>query len=138
MRIVIVDDHRDSAELLGFILESRGGHDVALYFDGTSAIRHADEMRADIGILDLGLPDMSGQALASQLLAKPSCARMCLIALSGSTERRDREAARAAGFTAYLVKPLRTDELFRVLDECRRLRDLGDLQTRAEAARTPQ
>jgi CheY-like chemotaxis protein len=66
-------------------------------------------------LLDIGLPDMDGYAVAESLRQHPALNRTQLIALSGYGRQRDRERAKAAGFNGYLTKPVDFDELQRAL-----------------------
>jgi CheY-like chemotaxis protein len=115
MRIAIVDDHRDSAELLALLLEARGEHEVRVFFDGATALLGLQGGDTDAAILDLNLPDMSGHELARQLRTLPACRRMRLLALTGSVTAGVREAARQAGFSAYLLKPVSIDTVLHAL-----------------------
>ena len=56
--------------------------------------------------LDLGLPGMSGYAVARQLRAMPEARDVRLVALTGYGTEADRERARAAGFDVHLAKPV--------------------------------
>ena len=101
-RVLVVDDHVDATELLCWQL-TRLGHDCHEAKDGAGALALARSRMPHVAILDLWLPDMSGQELARALRAlDPS---VYLIALTGSTRPEDRTAAVAAGFDDYVVKP---------------------------------
>jgi CheY-like chemotaxis protein len=62
-------------------------------------------------ILDLGMPDMDGYAVARAVRGDPSLARTRLIALSGYGQREDRRRTAEAGFDEHLVKPVEHDVL---------------------------
>ena len=70
---------------------------------------------AEVYILDIGLPGMSGHELARRLRVHPRASHSVLLALSGYGRASDREASREAGFEVHFVKPVDPDHLLRVL-----------------------
>jgi CheY-like chemotaxis protein len=105
LRILLVDDNRDAAEVLGDVL--RGfGHEVAVAHDGTSALAIASTFAPDAALLDIGLPGMDGHELAQRLRELLPARPPRLVALTGYGQEGDRERSRAAGFEAHLVKPV--------------------------------
>ena len=73
----------------------------------------SQEFKPQIALLDIGLPDMDGFALAKQLKAEPHLPDIRLIALSGYSQPPD--AARGVGFDHYLIKPVDVDQLLSLL-----------------------
>ena len=113
MRILVVDDNRDAADLLHLLLELNG-HEVAVGYDGASALAVAATFHPDIALLDLGLPDMDGYGLAEGLratLARPPI----IVAVSGYGQGHDRARSAAAGFAAHLVTPVDVEALISTL-----------------------
>ncbi len=104
MRILIVDDNADAADMMADILRSMG-HETAVAHDGATGLAQCIAFGPDLAILDLGLPEIDGYALARQIRAEPRFAAMPLIALSGYAQREDIERSKAAGFTHHLAKP---------------------------------
>ncbi len=115
-RILVVDDNRDAAESLGLLLQLQG-HAVTLAHDAATALQAAGREHPDVMILDIGLPDLDGYALARQLRARPDTAGARLIALTGYGRDVDHESSHAAGFDHHLVKPLDIDRLLELLDK---------------------
>ncbi|HEX6975186.1 MAG TPA: ATP-binding protein, partial [Vicinamibacterales bacterium] len=109
-RILVVDDNVDAADMLKALLEF-DGHDVSVAHDGTGALRCAQQAAHDIGLFDVGLPDMSGYELAQALRRDPATERMFLIAVTGWGQPEDREKAFAHGFHAHLTKPATPDAI---------------------------
>jgi signal transduction histidine kinase/CheY-like chemotaxis protein len=109
-RILVVDDNVDAAESLAMML-GYSGHQVRVAYGGREALGAAREFSPDVMILDLGMPDMDGYAVARAVRADPSLARTRLIALSGYGQRQDRQRTAEAGFDAHLVKPVEHDVL---------------------------
>ncbi len=110
LRILVVDDNRDLANIL-FILLTDKGHTVWLAYDGHEALAVAQTERPQVILLDIGLPGMDGYAVARALRQHPELKTTHLIAQSGYGRKEDRELAKAAGFNDYLVKPVKFDEL---------------------------
>jgi CheY-like chemotaxis protein len=66
-------------------------------------------------LLDIGLPEMDGYELARRMRASPELQHVRLIALTGYGQPADRRRGEAAGFDAYLVKPVELSTLQRTL-----------------------
>jgi len=78
-------------------------------------LRVASEFRADVVLLDIGLPDMSGHEVARQLRADPLTRDVLLIALTGWSQEQERQTASDAGFDHYLLKPVNYERLLALL-----------------------
>ncbi|CAN5710806.1 hypothetical protein BH11MYX2_BH11MYX2_00380 [soil metagenome] len=105
LRILMVDDNVDAAELLGEVVRAVG-HEVIVAYDGAAALEIASEFKPEIAVLDIGLPKIDGYELARRLRQLPGCADIKLIALTGYGQLDDRERSKAAGFAHHLVKPV--------------------------------
>jgi signal transduction histidine kinase/CheY-like chemotaxis protein len=109
MRLLVVDDNPDAADLLAEALTDLGHH-VEVAHDGPRALEICETFHPEVGILDIGLPVMDGYELARQMRlreSRPSGLRpMRLIALTGYGQETDRQASREAGFDVHLVKPV--------------------------------
>ena len=104
-RILVVDDNRDAAESLGFLLE-HSGHTVRLAHDGQEALLAARDFQPEVAFLDIGLPKMDGYELAQAIRSETWGERIVLFALTGWGHESDRRRARAAGFNGHLTKPI--------------------------------
>ena len=112
MRVLIVEDSVDSAEILGELLKV-WGHEVRLAHDGEGAVRAAREFRPQVILLDIGLPDTDGYAVA-QRLRDEALAGELLVALTGYGEAQDRKRSQDAGFDRHLTKPVDPSALLEV------------------------
>jgi CheY-like chemotaxis protein/anti-sigma regulatory factor (Ser/Thr protein kinase) len=126
-RILLVDDNRDSVEVLAEALSALG-YATHVAFDAPGALRAVQELAFDVALLDIGLPVMSGYELAQKLRESPASAHVALVAITGYGQPRDREASDDAGFDAHLVKPV---DLEQVADVVRML--TKDRQPRPQA-----
>jgi PAS domain S-box-containing protein len=117
LRVLVVDDNVDAAEMLGQLL-TLSGHEVSLAHDGPAALAAAAAAPLDLVLLDIGLPGMDGYAVAAQLRATghPGTA---LVALSGYGREDDIRRALDAGFDHHLVKPIDFAQLRQLVLEVR-------------------
>lgn len=115
-RILIVDDNNDAAETLGELLRMMG-HEVRCAAHGEQALALLRQFPAQLGLLDIGLPDMDGYELATRIRALPQGEVMKLVALTGYSEDNNRARAMSARFDEHLVKPVNIDRLLAMLGE---------------------
>lgn len=110
LRILIVDDNRDTAAGLGKLL-SRSGYRIILAHDGEEALERARAELPAAVLLDIGLPGMDGYEVARHLRRESCGADALIVALSGYGQEEDRQQSRAAGFDGHMVKPVDVAEL---------------------------
>ena len=116
LRVLVVDDNEDAAALTAAVLRQLG-HDVRTAHTATEALAVQAAWPPDVGILDIGLPDMDGYALAAAMrraAAKP----LRLAALTGYGRQAGVAAhspGDAAAFDLHLTKPASVDDLRRAL-----------------------
>jgi DNA-binding response OmpR family regulator len=109
-RILVVDDHAPSAEMVAEILGLEG-YDVRIAHSAAQALESVQEFAPAVAVLDIGLPDEDGFEVARKIKARNDAAPIHLIALSGYGQSQYPRRAREAGFERYLVKPVDLDEL---------------------------
>jgi PAS domain S-box-containing protein len=119
LRILVVDDNADAAQMLAMYLETLGHH-VFTENSSVRAMEFAKLKRPDVCILDIGLPGMDGNELARCLRMEQETAHALLIAVTGYGQENDKLNSMAAGFDRYLVKPVDASTLAELLDEYRR------------------
>lgn len=115
LRILVVDDNTDLAELLSEALQSEG-FQTAIANDAKAAIARWRTFLPHAGVLDIGLPDVDGYELAKTVRAEHGPGAT-LIAMTGYGQPTDRRRASDAGFDVHLVKPVNVDDLLGVLDQ---------------------
>ena len=103
-RLLLVDDYADSLEMWAIFLRS-SGYDVVTAMTGLEAIERAETTRPDLVLLDLQLPEVSGVEAARRLRASSATAHIPLIAVTGYSQPKEHDEARAAGFDRVIVKP---------------------------------
>jgi PAS domain S-box-containing protein len=107
MRLLLVEDHQDTAHTIGRLLRS-AGFAVTTATNVASACAAADGEPFDVLVSDLGLPDGDGYELMRRIRAIRS---MPGIAMSGYGMNEDRRRSHEAGFSEHLVKPIDVPQL---------------------------
>jgi DNA-binding response OmpR family regulator len=103
-RVLVIDDDIDTAQTLFFLLLDMG-HDAAYATDGRSALDMASKLRPEFVLLDIGLPDLEGSEVASELRRISGCEDTLIIAITGlGDEHRPRMLK--AGCDAFYIKPI--------------------------------
>jgi PAS domain S-box-containing protein len=115
VRVLVVEDNRDSAESLRMLLSTQG-YEVALAYTGTEGVEAARSVRPDVVICDVGLPGMDGYEVARAIRMNPGTAKTRLIAVTGYGRDDDRVRALASGFDNHLVKPADPEALLGLLN----------------------
>jgi len=103
-RVLVIDDDIDTAQTL-FLLLLDMGHDAAYATDGRSALAMAGKLRPEFVLLDIGLPDLEGSEVATQLRRIPGCEDTLIVAITGLGEAH-RPRMLKAGCDAFYVKPI--------------------------------
>jgi PAS domain S-box-containing protein len=116
LRILVVDDSVDGAEMLAAGLSAKG-YRTQVAFDAPGALRIAADFRPAIAFLDIGLPVMDGYELALRLRSMPELHDIRLFALTGYGQESDRQRTRDAGFDHHFVKPIDLDAIQAVLGD---------------------
>lgn len=114
--ILVADDNGDAAWGMAKLLELSGFRAV-LARGGEEALRLAQEHRPAIGLLDIGMPDLSGHEVARRLRATDWGKSMILVAATGWGQEADVRQSLEAGFDAHLTKPLNVGRVKALLDE---------------------
>jgi CheY-like chemotaxis protein len=116
LRILVVDDNRDSAETLSMLLELMG-NEITVAYDGEQALARANEIKPDVVLLDIGLPKMNGYEVARRIRKEPWGSNPILVAITGWGQTEDKELSRESGFDHHLVKPVDHDQLLTLIQK---------------------
>jgi PAS domain S-box-containing protein len=109
-QILIADDNRDAADSLRILLEG-DGHRVHTVYNGHAALQAAEELRPDIALLDIGMPELTGHEVAQRIRSHSWGAGITLVALTGWGQAHDKQRSAAAGFDHHVTKPMDPDKL---------------------------
>jgi PAS domain S-box-containing protein len=118
LRILVAEDNEVNREVAVARLR-RAGHEVSGTVDGSAAVELWQTKDFDVALLDIQMPVMDGITAAQTIRALESSQgrkRTTLIALTAMTQETDRAKCEAAGFDAYLAKPVRGAELLEKID----------------------
>lgn len=115
-RVLVIEDNADAAESMRTLLRT-DGHTVELVHDGAAGLARLEDFRADIVLLDIGLPRMDGFMVAHAIRERFALAgrRPKLLALTGYGRDEDRHAALKAGFDGHLSKPVDPRRLLQIV-----------------------
>ncbi len=109
MHVLIIEDYPDGRETLRLFLEMNG-YRVDVAADGLEGVDKALALQPQVALIDIGLPGLNGYEVARRLREQLAGA-IRLAACTAYGQPEDRDAAEAAGFDTYLVKPLNPDTL---------------------------
>lgn len=125
MRILVVDDEKEIADLIELYLTGEG-YDVTKAYDGTEGCALIDKNEFDLAILDVMLPGADGFALCSRIREKH---HYPIIMLTAKTAFTDRISGLSLGADDYVTKPFNPQELIaRVKAQIRRCRQYNQAQ----------
>jgi len=129
IRILCVDDNKDSADSLVSLLTIYG-YDALACYEGWSALAAVENECPDACLLDLNMPGMDGDELAIKIQEQlPNC-HIVFVALTAQDSAASIERTRKAGFRYHLVKPVSPDALLVALAPL----DIGRAATLARKA----
>lgn len=114
LKILVVDDNVDAAQMLALFCEALG-HSTMVEYGSKTALTLAQRELPDVCLLDIGLPDMDGNELARRLKSHTETSRAVLVAVTGYGQEQDKKTAFEAGFDHHFVKPLDTKKLAELL-----------------------
>lgn len=113
--ILIVEDNAANMRLTQLLLTS-AGHRVICAADAETGLKLARELQPSLILMDIQLPGMDGLKATSLLKSDKLTSAIPVIALTAMAMKEDEEKTRQAGCNAYIAKPLRYKELYRVID----------------------
>lgn len=116
LRVLVVDDNRESARTLGQLIELLG-HQSSVAFDGPEALALAEQQVPDLVLMDIGMPDMNGYQVCARMKQMPALHATIMVAQTGWSEKRHNLLSREAGFDHHLVKPIELQALEHLLTE---------------------
>jgi CheY-like chemotaxis protein len=115
-KVTIVDDDRDTRELLSFALESEG-FEVNAAANGLRLISSLQLKRPDIILMDVNMSWIDGFELCKAVKKNEQFRDIPIVFISGRGEPEDRRRGREAGAADYFVKPLDLTALIKRLQE---------------------
>lgn len=116
LRILLAEDNAVNQQLAARLLE-REGHDFVVVGNGKEAVSAVSAVQFDLALMDVHMPEMDGfEATATiRQMEKGTDKHLPVIAVTANAMSGDRERCIAAGMDGYIAKPIRAEELHRVL-----------------------
>ncbi len=105
LRVLVVDDNHDAAEVLSILLESMGFNAKAVN-SGPAALAAIPGYQPNVILMDIGMPGMNGYDVARHIRGQPQFNDIKLVALTGWGQEEDRRLSHDAGFDYHLTKPV--------------------------------
>jgi two-component system cell cycle response regulator DivK len=115
--VLIVEDNEKNMKLARDVLQAKGYQTLEAE-TGEEGVRLAKERKPDLVLMDIQLPGINGIEAFKQIRADPKTARIPVVALTASVTPTDRSQITAAGFDAFVGKPISLKEF---LDTVKRL-----------------
>jgi two-component system cell cycle response regulator DivK len=103
--ILIIEDNEQNLYLATFLLE-KSGFEIESARDGTEGIAMANQIKPDLILLDIQLPEIDGYAVARALRQNPALKETPIVAVTSYAMPGDRERTIEAGCTGYIEKPI--------------------------------
>ncbi|MEH2051508.1 hybrid sensor histidine kinase/response regulator [Nostoc sp.] len=112
IRVLVVDDDTDSRDFVAFVLEQDGAFVIAVS-SADEALQTLAEIKPDVLVSDISMPDMDGYMLINQVrtLTPEQGGQIPAIALTAFARNDDQQKALNAGFQMHVPKPLNPEEL---------------------------
>jgi CheY-like chemotaxis protein len=114
IKVLVVDDDPNAAELVGALLELQG-HEVFTARGPLEALSLAARLGPDLAFLDIGLPKMTGFELADAIRGLPGMNACRFVAITGFDDSDDEHRGRISGFEGRLLKPVAMETLARAV-----------------------
>lgn len=105
MRVLIVDDHQASADMLSRVVGT-WGHDVRQAYDGVSGLAQAAAFWPDVLLFDIIMPSVSEIQLANDIRRQPHLKNCFIVAVTDRTDKINRRQREDVGIDLFLIKPI--------------------------------
>ena len=109
--ILIADDYDDNRELLRLLLQA-ADYSVCEARNGFECVQSAREILPDLIMVDLSMPELDGWEVVKTLKADSATAHIPFVAVTAHTHR---ERALREGFSAFVPKPFKTEEMLETI-----------------------
>ena len=108
--ILYVEDNVDNRTLIRRILMAEG-YELVEAENATSAMEKIKEIKPDLILMDINMPDVDGYTLTARIRTVPGYESVPIVALTANVMRGDREKSLEAGCDGYIQKPIDIDSL---------------------------
>ena len=104
-KVLVVEDQLDIQKLIQMSLRLRGVGEVVVAGDGEECLAVVDQVKPDLILLDVSMPNLDGYETCRRLKSDPTTRSIPVIFLTAKTQNDDRETGLSAGALGYLNKP---------------------------------
>ncbi|ALG90927.1 MAG: response regulator [Pseudomonadota bacterium] len=108
--VLLIEDEPNIIEAIRFVL-SRDGWNVQTHSDGRGAYDRVVDLRPDVVILDVMLPERSGFDILRDIRAGKETAALPVLVLTAKGQSKDREMAESLGASRFMTKPFSNNEV---------------------------
>jgi len=116
-RILVVDDEPALTRMVKLNLERTGNYEVRTENQGSMAIQAAREFKPDLILLDVMMPDMSGDEVSAQMKEDKELSRMKYVFMTAIVTKDETETMGSnIGGNEFLAKPVKTEELIATIE----------------------
>ena len=115
-KILIVEDNKDSSEILGLFITKIGHHPIKAR-NSNEAIILAEAEEPDLIFMDVALPDIDGIKTTAILKKNPKTSHIPVVALTAWISALWQEKAERVGIVTYLIKPISPQVLKETIEE---------------------
>ncbi len=115
-KVLVVEDNADWRDLLTMIIK-RLGHEVVVANTGTEGIRQASVARPDLILMDLGLPEISGDVATAQIKADPATRHIPVVIQTAFGSGANAKRAMEAGAAEIMHKPISITDIQKLLNK---------------------
>lgn len=113
-RVLVVDDHLDTSEVLALLFEILGCETKCAMY-GREALRAISDFDPELVLVDIGLPDINGFEVVRRLRSDPRFSDRCIVGVSGWSRPQDLERAKEMGFDEYFIKPIDLEQVRHII-----------------------
>jgi two-component system chemotaxis response regulator CheY len=117
--IMTVDDSVTLRQMVSFVLKD-GGYEVVEAHDGLDALSKLDGRELHLFLTDINMPNMDGIEFTRRLRAMPEYKFVPIVLLTTESHPEKKQEGKAAGATAWIVKPFNPDQLLTVVKKVMR------------------
>lgn len=117
LKALIIEDNEQNMYMLSFLLENNS-YEVFQAYNGKDGIRVANEVKPDVILLDIQIPEMDGYQVAQALRKNQAFNHIPVIAVTSHAMVGDREKAMESGATGYIEKPIDPDNFIQRMESC--------------------
>jgi two-component system, chemotaxis family, chemotaxis protein CheY len=117
--IMTVDDSATLRQMVCFVLRG-DGYEVVEAANGVDALTKLEGRELDLILTDINMPEMDGLELTRRIRALPDYKFVPIVLLTTESHPEKKQEGKAAGATAWIVKPFKPDQLLSVVKKVMR------------------